>query len=142
MILITDLDHTLAASAWRDQHKGDWDLYHRLAQDDKPIKPMINLINALTLNCATICITTRPEKWPQLTMTWLIKHDVKIHTVLMRPNDNFKPSPELKVQLIKSYFNAASSLDATTTEIVAIDDREDILNAYSTIGIKTLLRKL
>jgi beta-phosphoglucomutase-like phosphatase (HAD superfamily) len=136
MILITDLDHTLAASSWRDQHRGgNWDAYHEMAKDDPPILPMISLINALSLGAKIVCITTRPEKWRTLTMNWLLKHLVDIDELLMRPNDDFRPSPVLKVALAQQFL-------VEDENVVAIDDREDVLQAYRAVGIKALLRKL
>jgi NLI interacting factor-like phosphatase len=136
MILITDLDHTLAASSWRDQHRGgNWDAYHAMAKDDKPILQMIFLINTVALNAKVVCITTRPEKWRMLTLNWLLKYRVEIDELLMRPNDDFRPSPVLKVALAQQFL-------AEDENIVAIDDREDVLQAYQAVGIKALLRKL
>jgi len=136
MILITDLDHTLAASAWRDQYIGDWDTYHALAKNDKPIWPMIALVNSMAQDFKVVCITTRPEYWRRSTNDWLLQNNVKIHDLLMRPHGDFRPSPELKVELARPYWNNSF------TPIIAIDDREDVLAAYRTVGIITLLRKM
>jgi hypothetical protein len=137
MILITDLDHTLAAASWRDHYKGQWDIYHQMAKDDKPIWPMINLVTSLSnQNFNIVCITTRPAKWRKLTMDWLLRHQVGINYLLMRPDDDYRPSPELKVELAKPYWREHAN------SIVAIDDREDVLAAYAEVGIKALLRML
>jgi len=126
MIIVVDLDHTLAAAAWRDYMRPDWDAYYRASSDDAPIQPMVDFINnGLSTMVDVVCITTRPEKWRQLTMDWLIRHNVSIDELVMRPNDDFRRSPELKVALATPF----------KPIMLAIDDREDVVIAYAAAGI-------
>lgn len=129
MILAIDIDNTLADSAWRDSLKPNWDEYHQASANDKPHSCMVELINSLEQSHWIICITTRPERWRQLTMTWLLKHKINIDELLMRPDDDFRSSPELKLEIIKSYLE---------DNVIAIDDREDVVTAYRGAGITAL----
>jgi phosphoglycolate phosphatase-like HAD superfamily hydrolase len=132
VIVITDLDNTLADARWRDHLRGDWDHYQSLAGHDRPIRPMIELINRLHYAGARIsCVTTRPEKWRQPTMTWLFRQDVQLHEVLMRPEGDKRKSPDMKLDLI-------GHLIAMGDQIVAFDDREDVAVAYRAAGIITM----
>ena len=78
----------------------------------------------------TILCTGRPEKYRQDTMSWLLRHSVWLDELLMRPNDDFRKSPEMKVSLIKARFKEPSEEVA-----FIVDDRLDIIEAFSAIGI-------
>ena len=130
MIIITDLDGTLAHSHWRKSLQPDWDAYFAASKEDKPNAPMVALINALGQTCRIICITARPEKWRQLTMNWLLKHKIGIDELIMRPADDYRMSPLLKPAL-------AATLKNTDT-IIVIDDRLDVILAYIAAGFTTL----
>jgi hypothetical protein len=130
MIIITDLDGTLAHAAWRHNLKGDWDAYHAASKDDKPNTPMIAFINALATTMRVVCITTRPERWRQLTHQWLYKHRVHVDELIMRPEDDFRPSPAVKAEQVKQL--------RSDGPIIAIDDRADVIKAYADAGFTTL----
>jgi hypothetical protein len=130
-VLITDIDGTLAHSSWRDEFKPDWDLYHRRSIEDAPNTPIIELVNSLFDSAWTIvAITTRPERWRSLTVEWLNRYDVMIHEIHMRSNDDFRPSPEVKRDLAQQYVHYPP--------VLALDDRDDVLNAYIELGFTTL----
>jgi hypothetical protein len=132
MILITDIDHTLADATWRDEFRPVWDDYHKAAINDNPYKDAIALINTLhKAGWTIVCITSRPEKWRQLTTEWLLNHAVHVDQLLMRPNDDFRPSPEVKADLAKPFerFNP----------VMCMDDREDCIASYGAHGFTTLL---
>ena len=129
MIIITDLDGTLAHSAWRKSLQPDWDAYFAASKEDKPNAPMVALINALAQTCRVVCITGRPEKWRQLTMNWLLKHKVGIDELVMRPADDYRTSPLLKPALARVLKDNI---------IIAIDDRADVILAYAAAGFTTL----
>lgn len=134
MILITDLDGTLARSAWRDNLKPDWDAYHLASMDDDPVLENIALVNSLhAANWETVCVTTRPEKWRQVTTEWLFKHDVRLNFIFMRADDDYGKSPETKLVLIDSLVKANPK-----SIILAIDDREDVVAAYRSVGISAM----
>ena len=130
MMLITDLDGTLARAAWRNSLKGDWDAYHAASIRDKPNEPMIQLINLIAMACPVVCITTREERWRQLTQQWLLANNVTIESVVMRPQGDFRSSPELKVDLASKLF--------LNPPVFAIDDRDDVLAGYAALGFITL----
>lgn len=135
MILFCDIDHTISDASWRDGMiggDGGWDAYHLASENDKPITEMIWLVNHLKLSgWLIICLTTRPEKWRQLTMGWLIKHGVHFDELVMRPDKDFRPAPIVKVE-------QAQKIVADLTRCIVIDDREDTIEAFKAIGVTTL----
>jgi hypothetical protein len=136
MFIFIDIDHTLANSFWRDSMVGTvpWDDYHYASKFDKPFKEMINLINILSMNGYTIIgLTGRTEKHRQLTLDWLLKNDVILDGLLMRPDDLFLKNADMKVQLVKEYLKNQLNLIA-----FIIDDNEDTILAFNALGISTL----
>jgi hypothetical protein len=133
IIIITDIDGTLAQSSWRDNLKENWEEYHAASKDDKINVPMAALLNELSEFCRIVCITTRPERWRKLTNQWLIRHWVRIPELIMRPNDDFRPSPALKVALAEAYH-----LSSKDQKVLAFDDRADVRAAYRALGFFTV----
>jgi phosphoglycolate phosphatase-like HAD superfamily hydrolase len=128
MILITDIDGTLARSAWRDEYKPDWDSYHAASKLDKPYETTLDLISSLhNASWTIVAITTRPERWRRLTLDWLVAQHCPIDELKMRPDDDFRSSPELKMVL-------ASAYSFEKEFVLAMDDRDDVLAAYLTLG--------
>src|SRR5262245_51911183 len=129
MIALIDIDHTLSNATWRDDMLGvtSWDAYHAEAMHDKPITEMIELVRALhAANWDLFGLTSRPEKFHALTMDWLIRQDVPLLGLLMRPNDCFLPAPESKVKVFQATF--AGIVDYSN--FVIFDDRDDVCAAF------------
>lgn len=133
--VICDVDDTVASAFWREDLIGNgWDEYHSQLHLDKPIEPVLEMLRALErCNYVIVGCTARPEKWRKLTMEWMIKHDVPMHTLLMRPEGDFRPARELKVDLVKDYFK--TNLDTVS---LVLDDREDVVEAFRALGITAL----
>src|SRR5260370_31845664 len=104
-VILNDIDHVLADAFWRDPMIGtsSWDDYHAASIDDQPIQFIVDLVNLFwfTGQFEIVAITARPEKWRRLTMQWLLRHVIKIDDLLMRPDESFRLSAEMKVKLAK-----------------------------------------
>ena len=133
--VLCDLDHVVADAAWRDHMIPDWDLYHEKSQHDAPIEEIAYLLNALhNFGYTVIGLTGRTEKWYGLTMEWLARHKIRMDELLMRPNKDFRPAPEVKMALIESH------LGYHWPDQVAflIDDREDVCSAFAAAGVTVM----
>ncbi len=132
--VLVDLDHTISDALWRDEMilNGDsWDDYHAASFFDKPIPEMASLVRALRwTGYELIAITSRPQKWHKLTLQWLAKYNIPIDEILMRPPDDFRPSPELKLGMIKKYYLKDIAF--------IIEDREDVCQAFREAGVTAL----
>jgi phosphoglycolate phosphatase-like HAD superfamily hydrolase len=136
MIILTDIDHTVANAFWRDSMIGvnPWDEYHEQSKYDKPFKRMVSLLNSLSNSGYTIIgVTGRNEKFRQLTTNWFLKYKIDIHELLMRPDDNFMKNAVLKLMLIEERFNG----DYKDVHFL-IDDNEDAAIEFFKMGIATL----
>lgn len=138
MIILCDIDHTLSDAAWRDHliNAEDWDTYHAAGKKDRPIRPLCRLVRGMAERAATIVgVTSRPEKWRRQTMDWCLRYGITLHSLLMRPEGDYRTSPELKLGLVKEYFPNWSSLKH---DILVMDDRDDVCAAFRAEGFTVL----
>src|SRR5215471_9306975 len=131
-LLILDIDGTLARDGWRD----DMDYVERqqAANKDEPILPIVEMINTLTSDdWYVVCLTSRNERWRNLTHKWLYKHDIGCSELYMRPDDNYDKAPDYKVTAVQGILLAllADKKDGT---LLLIDSRDDVVAAYKAEG--------
>jgi hypothetical protein len=139
-ILFVDIDHTLTAAHWRNdmievaKRDRDWDTYHKESINDKPITEMIALVNCLQVSGWYIVgLTTRPEKWRQLTNDWLLRYEVRIDKLLMRPHDDFRPDAQSKLDIV-TQFIAHHQVDS----IIVIDDNDYVVSSFRAQNVTVL----
>jgi hypothetical protein len=132
--ILCDLDHVVANSFWRDPMiGGPWDEYHAASINDQPLPDIVNLLNALPDEYYIVGLTGRDEKWRQLTIKWLLMHDVPMDELLMRPTGDWRPAPAMKVKLATERFP-----DITNEVAFILDDREDVIAAFKALGVTAL----
>jgi hypothetical protein len=120
-----DIDHTVADAAWRDSLIGQWDAYYMSSIDDEPIYHVAELVDSLYGGgWSIIGCTARPEQWRKVTVEWLVKWNIPFDHLLMRPDDDFRKAPEVKVDMIKRHFGEDMS-----SIILMLDDRLDVVEA-------------
>lgn len=139
--ILIDLDHTLTDAFWRDGMIGtvSWDEYHAASRDDTVVRDVAALIGSWrrgSFAYRAIGLTARPEKFRQLTLNWLLKNNVSLDFLLMRPDEAFYPAPEIKMGLAMEFYKTE---DAIRENVVCIfDDREDVITAFRGIGVTAL----
>lgn len=132
--ILVDIDHTIANSFWRDHMiGGPWDEYHAASVSDKPVYDVANFLLSLQTLYEIVGLTARPGKWRQLTMDWLVKHSIPMDELLMRPDSDFRPAPELKLALALERFP-----DIASEVAFIMDDREDVVAAFKALGITAM----
>lgn len=139
LYVLCDIDHTLSDASWRDpmlegaERWSGWDAYHSQSVHDDQIEEMIHLVNGLAvMGLYVVVMTARPSKFYQMTMDWLLRHRVTVDELLMRQDEDFRPSPEIKIGLARERF---SNLDEIA---IVIDDREDVCEIFRAAGVTTL----
>ena len=135
--ILVDMDDTLFSTKHRE-HLIDhsWDAFHAEAYKDEPIWDILHALNCLNGkdHYKLIGITARPEKWRASTIKKLLENGVELHALLMRPDDNYSPSPELKVYLAQCYFEG----DLSEVKFI-IDDHPGVIAAFRELGVTGLL---
>lgn len=135
--VLVDIDHVLSDAAWRDAMiggEGGWDAYHTASVDDKSCTDVVELLKAFqSVGLLIVGITARPEKWRTMTNAWLLQHDIEFSDLLMRPDDSYRPAPEIKIALAEEFFNGNLS-----QILFIIDDRDDVVAAFKARGVTAL----
>jgi hypothetical protein len=136
-MIVMDIDGTVADDRHRLNLRGaiDWDAYHSLAEEDLPNHGPINLINKMTeIGCVVVLISSRPESTRNLTNKWLLINKVMAGHLLMRANDDWRPAPIIKVEMLNEFTKRAGGLLPVD---MAFDSRDDVCEAYRSIGLAT-----
>jgi hypothetical protein len=137
--VLVDLDHVVFDAFWRDPMIGtaSWDEYHAAGREDTPVYDIVHLLKALSDSGHTIIgFTARPAKWRKQSMEMCLKFDVPLDDLLMRPDDNYRPAPEVKMELALAFFRSEQLLKESVA--LVLDDREDVCAAFKGLGITTL----
>jgi hypothetical protein len=106
----------------------DWDEYHQDCGND-PTMNWEYVQRAAEKGLKITFVTARPERFWTETGRWLERHCGDIgFKLLMRPNNDMRPSPELKVDLINRYIKNLDPVEVMVAE--AYDDRDDVVQEY------------
>lgn len=139
-IAIFDLDGTLCDDRRRrpllpavHSPDADYDAYHAGCAYDPVVEDMQQAVrDHRDMGHRIVFITARPIAYVLPTLEWLDIHLGRLpHScLLMRPDDDHTPSPELKVRLFELNFHWEDV-------VAAYDDREDVLRAFQAKGVST-----
>jgi uncharacterized HAD superfamily protein len=130
-MVVVDIDHTLADAFWRDPLLGKWEEYYAESMSDQPIAHVAAIVRAMSHEGREIvAVTARPESTRALTMRWMVQHRIPIDAILMRANDDYRSSVEVKRDLVVN-------LGLTNIEF-AIEDRDDCVAAYRQLGLSVV----
>ena len=137
--VLCDIDHVISDAAWRDgllqSAEVDYDDYHYQSRYDKPHHEIVTLLRSLasTRLYYIVGLTARPEKWRKQTMDWMLKHEVPMDALLMRPDKSYDPSPKVKTDLVMDHYPNRFHRIA-----FVIDDRDDVVEAFRALNINTI----
>lgn len=134
-IILMDIDHTIRSTFWRDPNIGDWDKYHQASMKDAPFKDIIEMNNLLYSGGFFVFgLTAIPEKYRSLTNQYLVHHRVFFDQLWMRPDEDKRPSPVVKVSLAKLHLGG----DLSSKVAFVFDDRADVCEAFKAEGVCAL----
>ena len=109
MNVVTDLDGTICDYTHRLAHlkTRNWHEFNRLCVYDKPIIPILDLVQAMHSYGARIYVfTARPIDYYKQTKAWLNKYRVPFVDIYMRPTDDTRSDKAVKSDFIKTWFPA------------------------------------
>jgi hypothetical protein len=139
--VLFDLDHTLVDATRRDhlipeaRRTDDWHVYHTDSVNDGPADDVVKLLRLFQDNghsCGGI--TARPQRYREITETWLMDHGIKLDVLLMHKRDAWEPSAELKICLAEEYFGSKIAEKV----LFIIDDHPEVVAAFAKIGVTSL----
>jgi hypothetical protein len=74
----------------------DWQAFFRAAGDDAVIEELARLTELVDPGLALVLLTARPTVIRDLTLEWLSRHGLRWDLLVMRPDGDFRTSPESK----------------------------------------------
>ena len=135
--VIFDLDGTLALIderrklAEKENGKMDWDKFFDPdnIKLDKPNIPVIMMAQALTAFGYKIAIFSgRSARTEDATKDWLHEQDIKFDILKMRPERNFRPDEQLKLEWL-------NDMDWKDDVEMVFDDRQKVVDMWREIGL-------
>jgi FMN phosphatase YigB (HAD superfamily) len=142
-IVIFDLDDTLYDCAHRDHlaKAKQWDEFHSLLGEDKINNHVKRILLALAADPDTVVVilTARNEKFRKMTIDKLRADSILQHVdrLLMRPDDNFMKSPDVKMMLLERFL---VNFGYSKNDILcAFEDREDVAERFIAEQIKVIM---
>jgi hypothetical protein len=100
--VVFDVDGVLANADHRQDvlfdggRRKNWKAFFAAAGDDSLIEEVARLTHLLDPTLKVVLLTARPTSNRSITVTWLAQHDVKWDLLVMRPDGDFRSSPEAK----------------------------------------------
>lgn len=140
--IVMDLDGTLCDSAHRDHHarNSEWDQFHSLLTEDRPhqdVLEFIDLLHNAPDDVELIGCTGRNERYRVATEKWLMEHGALLDCVLMRPDYDFRPDHELKIEMLSEWHEQTSGDDPWSVQervMFILEDREKVVEAWRGAG--------
>ena len=106
--VVFDIDGTLSDPGHRLHfaHMKEWDRFNEEAATDPVMVPLADLMRCLNLSADVILLTGRNEKYRYVTRDWLsdAELDASYEELLMRPDNDFRPDYEVKIELLEKRF--------------------------------------
>lgn len=134
-VVVVDLDGTLANGNHRIDYirAKDWDGFHSRLHEDTLYEDTTLLVRRLSAYCEIVAFTARPEKYAAATLAWINKHDLPLDYLYMRPDGDFRPAQEIKVEQLTKHF---VSIEQAIKRIwFALEDNEKVAEAFRNLGI-------
>jgi len=133
---IFDIDGTLADCTHRLHHiignNKDWNAFDAEGQKDTPIKPVIEICNALyDLGWDIILLTGRNERVRQCTEHWLKTYGVQYDQMLMRPLKDRREDTIVKLEVLNEYI--AKGFPQTPIQSI-FEDRQRLVDMFRAEG--------
>ena len=144
MVFIFDLDGTLCDNSHRlkfiQGEVKDWESFHSLQGDDKPIWEVITVARALaTAGQTLIYVTGRMEKGRNVTQSWLDKYRLPKGALLMRKDGDHREDYVVKSEILDhlegALGNESSSLYSSNIG-GAFEDRQQVVDMYRARGLR------
>lgn len=136
-VIVFDIDGTLANIDHRlgfiSGEKKDWTSFFEAMKDDIAIKPMVDILLKFTASIGSVVVvaTGRPEKYREMTSTWLKTSCIPVGTIYMRKDEDFRPDHVVKEEMLKTItaeFGKPS---------LVFEDRANVVEMWRSHGILT-----
>ena len=140
-VVVVDLDGTLYDSTNREPlaETKQWEEFHRRSIEDPPnmaVLQTLYALDALGPEITIIACTGRNDAHRKITDDWLMKHEVPVQEVLMRPEGNFASDAEIKVALLEEWIGEnRPGLALVEAVLLVLEDRDKMVEAWRDLGL-------
>ena len=131
---LVDIDGTIADSEHRlhyltNGHR-DWTNWSKYWRDDKPIKPVIDIVRlGAYAGIKIVLCTAREEGCRKDTIQWLDMHQVPFDALYMRADFDTRPDSSVKFELLQQI------LADGYEPLCVFDDRQSVVNMWRDQGL-------
>lgn len=132
-LVICDIDGVLADCSHRLHHikEKDYEAFYAFENmiEDEIIwkgKELFNSVKQPTSLFDVYLLTGRPERTRKITEIWLHYHDIYCNRIYMREDDDHRPSPKVKVDLMNKIIESRRSYDSNCSGYFIDDDPENV----------------
>lgn len=134
--VIFDMDGTLCDTTGILHHlegdDRDFAAFHAASADCPPHQDVVDAAHAQQeLGRAVLVVTSREFIWRDLTLDWLVKHDVPCDGLYMRIVGDYRKDVVIKTEILKQI------TDDGFTVLEAWDDKAAIVELWRSNGIET-----
>jgi hypothetical protein len=141
-VVIVDVDGTIADCSSRADkflalsEKPDWDGFYSDIATDKPIEPVLDLVDLLFERYWPIFLTGRSEKYRPQTEAWLKRYlgdsVLERAPLYMRAADDHRPDEVVKAEIFLG-------LDFKKDEVAfVLEDRDRVVKMWRGLGVQCL----
>jgi hypothetical protein len=114
-----------------DRRPKDWDGFFAAMADDPLLDVGAAAVHQLSQDCTVVWLTGRPERYRQVTATWLLQQGLPEGELLMRRADDRRPARALKVERLRA-------LERRRPVAVHLDDDPAVVRAVRAAGFQAL----
>lgn len=138
--VVFDIDGTISDATHRLQfaYMKEWDQFNELAVEDPVIVKVADFMRSISWMANVILLTGRNEKYRYVTNLWLkdAELDASYEDLLMRPDGDFRPDYEVKLELLEKRFGGKENVLKNIW--FAVEDRDQVVEAMRNYGLTVL----
>lgn len=145
-LVVVDIDGTLSdaserAAKYLSQEPKDWDGFYAACGDDKPIKPVIKVVEEFSQTNYIVFCTGRRESCSRDTFKWLYKH-VHLHgnnqnpakVVMYRKDGDKRHDTIVKPEMLREYLSQHPEYRV----LCILEDRNSMVAKWRELGYTCL----
>lgn len=139
-IIICDIDGTIADLTHRrkylEQTPKDYNSFFATVGEDKPIWPIIRLLNVLGYGLSCYFVSGRSEVCREATEEWLEEYvQIPYEALYMRPEGNHRPDWLIKQRILDKHFIETGLIERVA---YVLDDRDSVVQMWRKNGLTCL----
>lgn len=144
MVVIVDIDGTIAdtrerAKKYLETNPKDWDKFYDSCSEDKPIKPICDLVNKLASFYTIVFVSGRRRSCYEETIKWIEANLPGVYLtapIFLRSDHDFRHDTLVKPELLRKYLTVTSKSKGDVAFI--LEDRDSMVKKWRELGYTCL----